>query len=326
MMSSRPLTSLEQVQMAWGYILRDFRQWCKPEGKAMQAWKNAPLEKAIFACRSSMVDDSEAMLKAWDEYTRDDDDRKSTFLPVMTTAIAPIMTPPELDQVVGRASWLTTKTPHDDRIIELKAMPSAFRCQIAFFCPDTHGAMMVANQFCLYFKNESKRTFKIPFEIGRADDGTPIVDEWSFRVIENSLYPDSAMSEYKNLTIVTVDCTMVGSIPIVVGMGGDWDSDTDTGEKPSAMPTKWQHLPKNADGTPISSNRPPIGASKNPLAPIQGEQKSMDERNQTVREVSIRHFAKYDNTQGHQAPYHDKHTKITANDDGSFTFEWTDES
>lgn len=321
-MDSRALTSLEQIQMAWGYILRDFRQWCKPEGKAMTAWKNAPLEKAILACRSSMVDDSEAMLKAWEEYNKDDDDKKTTFLPVMTTAIAPIMTPPDLSQVIGRSEWLTGKIAHYDKLIEFRAMPSAFRCQIAFFCPDTHGAMMVANQFCLYFKNESKRTFKVPFEIGRADDGTPIVDEWDFRVLENSLFPDNAMTEYKNLTIVTVDCTIIGSIPIVVGADGSWDDDTDTGEKPSAMPSKWQNLPKNSDGTPATSKKPPIGATKNPLAPIKGNQTPSTQRNARVRQADVFTFGSYTAHKGFTLPDDDTHTRITALDDGSFEIEF----
>lgn len=322
-MNSRSLTSLEQIQMAWGYILRDFRQSCKPEGKAMTAWKNAPLEKAIFACRSSMVDDSEAMLKAWDEYTKDDDDKKTTFLPVMTTAIA-YDTPPELSQVIGRADWLVGKIAHYDKLIEFRAMPSAFRCQIAFFCPDAHGAMMVANQFCLYFKNESKRTFKIPFEIGKADDGTPIVDEWDFRVLENTLYPDNAVSDYKNLTIVTVDCKIIGSIPIVVGAGGEWDNDTDTGEKDTAMPTKWQNLPKGDDGTPIGSKKPPIGASKNPFVRIAGSQTPSHQRNAFVRQAEVFTFGKHTAQKGFELPDNDKHAKITALDDGGFEIEWVD--
>lgn len=307
---ARSLSSLEQIQIAWGYLLRDFRQWVKPEGLAMNAWKNAPLEKAIFACRSNMIDDSEAMLRAWDEHIKDDNGKRTTFLPVMTTAIAPIMTPPEISQVVGRADWLMGKIAHYDKLIEFRAMPSAFRCQIAFFCPDTHGAMMVANQFCLYFKNESKRTFKVPFEVGRTDDGTPIVDEWHFRVLENSLFPDNAATEYKNLTIVTVDCTIIGSIPIVVGADGEWDNDTDKGEKDTAMPTKWQNLPKTDDGTPVGS-KPPSGATKNPLKPIDGNQTPSTAKNAIVRQADV--FG-VDNEV--------RHTKIRANDDGSFEIEW----
>lgn len=157
-----------------------------------------------------------------------------SFIPTMITAVAPIQSPPEYEQVVGRSEWLNVVLPHDPkkRVVSLRTMPSAFRCQIAFFCPDSHGAMMVANQFCLYFKNEAKRTFSVGFELGFADDHQQqkLVDDWQFRVLENSLFPDKVASDYKNLTIVTVDCTIIGDIPIVSGLGGEWDGVTDTKE------------------------------------------------------------------------------------------------
>ncbi len=127
-------SSLECIQMAWALRLRDFRQWCKPEGQAVYRWKTSPLEQAILACRSNMIDDSQAMLKAWEE-NQNSSDNRSAFIPVMTTAIAPIQTPPEYDQVVGRSAWLDVTIPHDpeNRVAQLRAIPSALRCQIAFF-------------------------------------------------------------------------------------------------------------------------------------------------------------------------------------------------
>ena len=78
-------SSLECIQQAWAYRLRDFRQWCKPEGQAVFAWKTAPLKHAILACRSNMVDDAEAMLKAWAENQNDPNKQGSTaFIPVMS--------------------------------------------------------------------------------------------------------------------------------------------------------------------------------------------------------------------------------------------------
>lgn len=198
----------------------------------MWRWKTAPLKQAIMAAKSSMVDDAEAMLRAWSENQNAKDEQgTSAFMPVMTTAIASIQTPPEHEQVIGRSEWLDVVIPTDplQRLVKMRTMPSAFRCQIAFFCPDVHGAMMVANQFCLYFKNESKRTFGVDFEIGM-HESKPIKDRWRFRVLDNSLYPDKAATDYQNLSIVTVDCTIVGDIPIVVGLGGDWDKVTDTVE------------------------------------------------------------------------------------------------
>ncbi len=225
-------SSLESIQIAWAMCLRDFRMWCKPEGQAMWRWKTAPLKHAIMAAKSSMIDDAEAMLKAWGENSNDGSKSSSTFIPVMTTTIASIQTPPDYEQVIGRSEWLEVVLPHDpeQRIVKMRTMPSAFRCQIAFFSPDAHGAMMLANQFCLYFKNESKRSFGVDFLVGEAS-GKPLYDTWRFRVLDNSLFPDKAASEYQNLTIVTVDCTIIGDIPIFIGLDGAWDGITDTVEQ-----------------------------------------------------------------------------------------------
>ena len=294
-------SSLECIQMAWAYCLRDFRQWCKPEGQAVYRWKTAPLEQAILACRSNMIDDSQAMLKAWEENINrnNNGETRTAFIPVMTTAIAPIQSPPEYDQVVGRSDWLTVTIPHDPdkRVLQLRSMPSAFRCQIAFFCPDVHGAMMVSNQFCAYFKHESKRTFAVPFELGYFD-GKKIVDNWNFRVLDNSLYPDSA-GEYKNLTIVTVDCTIMGDIPIVVGLDGDWDNLTDTGEV--GTPDKWKDIPPTNDILPPTPQNPqnpnnpfvPIGVNppktsvNTPFTPINGGTTTTDDLNKVVIQADV---------------------------------------
>lgn len=280
-------SSLECIHMAWALRLRDFRQWCKPEGQAVYRWKTAPLEQAILACRSNMIDDSQAMLKAWEE--NQNSQSHSAFIPVMTTAIAPIQTPPEYDQVVGRSAWLDVAIPHDpeNRVAQLRSIPSALRCQIAFFCPDVHGAMMISNQLCAYFRHESKRTFEVAFELGFVGD-KKLIDNWEFRVLDNSLYPDTA-GEYQNLTIVTVDCTIMGDIPLITGLDGAWDNYTDTGEV--GTPEKWKDIPPSTDITPkkpINPFTPVNGATVNhPFNPIIGEKTPNRELNAVVIEADI---------------------------------------
>lgn len=284
-------SSLECIQMAWGLRLRDFRQWCKPEGQAVYRWKTAPLEQAILACRSNMIDDSQAMLKAWEENQNSQSQNRSAFIPVMTTAIAPIQAPPEYDQVIGRSEWLDVVIPHDpeNRVAQLRAIPSALRCQIAFFCPDVHGAMMISNQLCAYFRHESKRTFEVAFELGFVGD-KKLIDNWEFRVLDNSLFPDTA-GEYQNLTIVTVDCTIMGDIPIITGLDGAWDNYTDTGEV--GTPDKWKDIPPNTDITPPKKPTDPFkpvntGATVNdPFKAVTGEQTPNDDLNAVVIEADI---------------------------------------
>lgn len=243
-------SSLESIFTAWGKLLRDFRVWSKPEGQAMYHWKTAPVSQAILACRGSMIDDAEAMLGAWIEnQNRDGEKGQSAFIPVMTTAIATIQAPPSDDQVIGRSEWLDVILPQDPlkKPAQMRLMPSAFRCQVAYFSPDEHGAMMLANQFCLYLKNESKRTFDVQFEHGFINDEKIITTD-QFRVLENSLYPDKADFGYKNMTIVTIDATMIGNIPIIVAdhIQNSWNEITDTveqGTPPKLEPVKGSRTP-----------------------------------------------------------------------------------
>lgn len=46
--------------------------------------------------------------------------------------------------------------------------------------------MMISNQLCAYFRHESKRTFEVAFELGFVGD-KKLIDNWEFRVLDNSL-------------------------------------------------------------------------------------------------------------------------------------------
>ncbi len=148
--------------------------------------------------------------------------------------------------------------------------------------------MMISNQLCAYFRHESKRTFEVAFELGFVGD-KKLIDNWEFRVLDNSLYPDTA-GEYQNLTIVTVDCTIMGDIPLITGLDGAWDNYTDTGEV--GTPEKWKDIPPSTDITPKKPTNPfkPIdsGATvNNPFKPVTGEKATNTELNAVVIEADI---------------------------------------
>nr|WP_241879659.1 hypothetical protein [Psychrobacter sp. PraFG1]UNK06487.1 hypothetical protein MN210_08310 [Psychrobacter sp. PraFG1] len=125
-------------------------------------------------------------------------------------------------------------------------------------------------------------------------EGKPIKDDWNFRVLENSLYPDSATTDLKNLFIATVDCTIVGAIPEFVGLGGEWDDVTDMGEPYESLPTRPNPEydpekptipldPNNPDGPAINSPRVPVPGVK----PVEGSRDDYDKLNSLVIEASI---------------------------------------
>ena len=299
--TKRLLSPLECLQLAWAMKLRDFRQWCMPTTQGVYDWKRRRLEAAIVVAKTSMVDDVESMLKAIQE----NDNAKnagyknksgsSVYLPVLMTAISPIETPPEYDQVGGLPYWVNVVLPQDPlkRVVQMRSVPVAYRCQIAFFSPDPHSASDIARQFANFWKHEEKRTFPVSYDVGVLE-GKAIKDDWNFRVLENSLYPDNASIDLKNLFIVTVDCTIVGAIPEIVGLGGDWDEVTDTGEPQESLPTRPNPEydpekptipldPENPEGPAINPPRVPIPGDK----PVEGNRDSYEELNSLVIEANV---------------------------------------
>lgn len=295
----RLLSPLECAQIAWVMKLRDFRQWCMPTTQAMYDWKRRRLEAAIIVAKSSMVDDVEGMLKALHEnqnaknagYT--DESGSSVYLPSLMSAISPIESPPEYEQVGGLPYWVNVVLPQDPlkRVVQMRSTPIAYRCQVAFFSPDPHSASDFSRQFVSFWRHEGKRTFPVSYEVGLFED-KPIKSDWNFRVLENSLFPDNAPTELKNLTVVTVDCVVVGAVPEYVGLGGNWDDVTDMGEPFESLPTRPNPDydpdkptipidPNNPNGPAINSPRVPITSTK----PVEGSRDDYDKLNSIVIEV-----------------------------------------
>lgn len=225
-----PKSSRECVLDAWVNRIADFRAWCKPETQHAHNWKTRPFSQAVGGCRAQLVDDAEAMLTEWRINENADVEGGSTaFIPVMLTAIASIEVPPDVGQIMGVPYLLNSMIPNDplEREVQLRTIPAAWRAQIAYFSTNPHDAQSIANQFCAYMTDDAKRRFQVSYDLGGG-----FVDQWDIMVLENNLFPSDAPNESKNMSIFTVDVTMIGLVPHVIGLGGDWDSVTDAGYNP----------------------------------------------------------------------------------------------
>lgn len=252
----RLLSPLESVQEAWGYRLRDFRQWCTPAGQqSIRDWKTRRIEGAIIVSKTNMVDDAEAMLRAVQRTENalaagnTTNTGTSVALPVMVTAISSVEAPPEYEIIKPTPNWVNVVVANDplQRVVQMRAAAVAYRCQVAFFAPDIHAASSIANQFVNYWKHEGKRSFNVDYELGFA--GTSIIkDQWNFKVAENTIYPDKIALDINTVHGITVDCIIVGLEPNVVGLGHVDDDITDTGEPDGSIPP----------------NLPPIGGHRDP--------------------------------------------------------------
>jgi hypothetical protein len=225
-----PLSVREAFQKSWGNVLKDFRDWLLPDTADLADWKTRPLKQAIAACPSRMVDDAEIMLAEWRKNQNANVTGLTSFLPVVLTAFDSIPSSPDVSSIRGIADWMPVILPQDPqkRMVRMRTIPIAVRAQIAIFTDNPHSALMFASQFLSYLTSETKRVMTLTVDVG---DG--ITDDCELVILDNSLYPSKVSSEAKNLTIFTVDVTLNGVIPQIVGLGGTWDSTTDSNGRPS---------------------------------------------------------------------------------------------
>ena len=222
-------SSLMCVLDAWVHVLGDFRAWFKPETPHGMTWKQAPLSQSIKGVKAKLIDDVEGMIADWRANKNDTKEGQTSKLPVLLTAVAETAAPPEISQVIGQPYWTDVIVPNDpqERVVQMRTIPKAVRAQVVYITSNPHDASSISDQFCAYMTDDNKRRFAVNYHLGGG-----LVSDFKMTVLENSLFPDSAPSDAKNLTIITVDVTMIGLVPHVVGLGGEWDSVTDVGVDP----------------------------------------------------------------------------------------------
>lgn len=205
---STPVSSNEYVIKAiCQNVLIDFKQWLMADTKTLQDWKKRP--KSIKMCSSRMVDDFDKMLGQF--RTKSDDN----LLPVLLVAVAKVNMPPDVDKLRAIPYLRNGILPNDEqkRRVKYRLIPSAFRVQIAFVSPDQDSVSSFLNQFCAYMQDDFKRRFDV--EYGVAPD---LTTTFAMTVFDNSLFPDRTNVEQDNLEVGTVDFTIGGYIPQILGL------------------------------------------------------------------------------------------------------------
>lgn len=228
-----------------GTVMRDFRRWMMAETEHADAWKARPLNESVAGCKARMIDDVEAMLADWRKNQNADKPGTSAFLPVALLATAAVTMPPDLSQLVGIPYWLDVAIPGqaegEEHKVKMRTIPLAVRAQVVYFSTNPHDASSFANQFAAYMTDDANRRFDVLYELGGG-----VVDAWPMTVFENSLMPDSAQVGESNLSVVTVDFTMAGLVPQVIGLrldadgnpvGPDQTTDPDTPRPPGLVVT-----------------------------------------------------------------------------------------
>ncbi len=214
---------IKQIQDAWIKLLFDFRAWFFPKTPQGEHWKFRPAHHALRACQSRLMDDAESMLA---EYRKNDNQQpivenkdtqqgSSSYLPIMLTANAMLDSLPMASQI--NATPYFTDVAIQGQLARIRLEPIAIRFQIAFYATNPYGVRDVLNQFCTYFSDDTKRMIYVPFFVGEKD-GKPIMESFRFTAFENELFPAVMNGEQKNLAVGTVDVTLCGCIPHVVGL------------------------------------------------------------------------------------------------------------
>lgn len=235
-MSAAIADPLKAIQDAWYKTLIDFRAWYMPETQQTAEWKQRVVGHAIKSCPGRMMDDTEAMLA---EYRKAQNAAvaggATAFMPIMLTATAVVDQPPNVSQLPNVAYFVDVMI--SGKPAKMRLVPKTVRAQIAFFATNPHDAKSICDQVCAYATIEEKRRIGVQFDFG---DG--IKRPSPFTILENELFPTPVPSEAINLSIFTVDAQLVGYVPQVLGLGGQFDNTVGNGYNP--------------DGSPI--NKPPL--------------------------------------------------------------------
>lgn len=206
--NTTPISNNEYVLKAlYQHIFVDFKDWLMADTKPLQVWKNR--KGSIKACSGRLIDDVEAMLKQFRTKSQDN------LLPVMLVAIAKIATPPDtsLLRAIPFMQDGMIESDAQKRHIKFRAIPMAYRVQLAFVSPDSDSSSSLLAQFSAYMQDDFKRRFEVEYHLAQ-----DVQTSWAMTVFDNSLYPDRAMVEQENLEIGLVDFTIGGYIPQVVGL------------------------------------------------------------------------------------------------------------
>lgn len=228
-MDEMPHDPLKAVQNAWVHMLLGFRSWMLPETQQVAEWKMRETAKAIRSCRAQLMDDSEGMLMAFRKNPNDGSTTgTSSFLPVLLTATAAVDMPPDASQLLGVPYFVDTVI--NDTLARIRVVPQAVRAQVAFYATNPHDARSISSQLCAYLSDDFRRRINVKFKLGGN-----VTDEFRFIVFDNTLMPTHVPNEASNISIFTVDVTLIGYVPHVVGLGAngqdyvDYGYDPDTG-------------------------------------------------------------------------------------------------
>lgn len=206
----------------------DFRAWCKPETQHAYGWKAKPFSQAVHGCKAKLIDDANGMISDWRMNANNEKAGSTTSLPTLLLAVAAVQDPPDPAKMRGVPYWQPVVLPNDPqhRVVQLRAIPKTFKCQWAYVTSNPHDLSSIMDQLCAYFANDTKRRFLVSYHLGGG-----IVSQWPMLMVENALSPNSEDIQ-QNLHIATIDLTLIGQVPHVVGLGGDWDNITDNGWNP----------------------------------------------------------------------------------------------
>ena len=235
------------IQNAWLKILYDFRAWMIPDTELLEKWKTRPIlpvDKTqenpivglpIVACRSRMMDDVETMLKAYREtkaLVQNETDKKkgeedadyakllqqkmSSFLPVIITAIGAVGNPPNDSGRVINIPYFC-KVVRNNELCEYRIIQKTVRCQLAFISPSSADTNSLADQFCTYMMDDAKRRFNVDFVVRQKNEAkgmSEIVESVRASIFDNdSLAPSEIPVTEQNLSVFTVDVEITLPLP-----------------------------------------------------------------------------------------------------------------
>jgi len=205
--------SLKEFELAFADYMQGFKDQFIPHTRACLDFKSRELKDSAVYAQGRLVDDAEGMIAQW---RRNDNNDKSSKLPIMIVGLGRDYTPSTGDYARIRGDAITVQLPHNDnKHREMRAMVADRKIQVLVVASNEPTARNIGAQFALWVSAFKNRRIYPKYELDGVFYKFPAVIE------DPNVMVSNVDSGQKNLVMMTIDLTFREQFPLIYGEKGN---------------------------------------------------------------------------------------------------------
>ena len=198
--------SMKEFEKAFGDYIKGFKDQFVPHTRACLDFKQRELKDSAVYAQGRLVDDAEGMIAEW---RKNDNNEKSTKLPIMIVGMGRDYTPSTGDYARIRGDAITVQLPHSDKFHEMRAMVADRKVQVLVVASNEPTARNISAQFALWVSAFENRRIYPKYELDGVFYKFPAVIE------DPNVMVSNVDSGQKNLVMMTIDLNFREQFPLV---------------------------------------------------------------------------------------------------------------